>query len=79
MVELAWGWLRWQPNSELSRWYQRRFGSHGKRARKVGVVALARKLLIALWRYLERGEIPAGARMTSWRAKVTNKASGVAA
>jgi transposase len=77
MVELAWAWLRWQPDSELSRWYQRRFASHGKRARKVGVVALARKLLIALWRYLERGEVPAGARLVSWHAKVSAKATGV--
>jgi transposase len=76
MVELAWGWLRWQPDSELSRWYARRFADHGKRARKVGVVALARKLLIALWRYVEQGEVPAGARLTSWRAKVNAKATG---
>lgn len=75
MVELAWGWLRWQPNSELSRWYERRFAYHGKRARKVGVVALARKLLIALWRYVDQGEIPAGARLVSWRAKVNAKVS----
>jgi transposase len=78
MVELAWGWLRWQPDSELSRWYERRFAHHGKRARKVGVVALARKLLIALWRYVEQGEIPAGARLASWRAKVNAKATGAA-
>ena len=79
MVELAWGWLRWQPDSELSRWYERRFAHHGKRARKVGIVALARKLLIALWRYVEQGELPAGARLTSWRAKVNAKASAAAA
>src|SRR5262245_43235201 len=76
LVELAWGWLRWQPDSELSRWYARRFADHGKRARKVGVVALARRLLIALWRYVEQGEVPAGARLTSWRAKVNAKATG---
>jgi transposase len=76
MVELAWGWLRWQPDSELSRWYERRFASQGKRARKVGVVALARKLLIALWRYVAQGEVPAGARLASWRAKVNAKATG---
>ena len=76
LVELAWGWLRWQPDSELSRWYERRFAQHGKRARKVGVVALARKLLIALWRYVEQGEVPAGARLTNWRAKVNAKATG---
>ena len=61
MIELAWLWLRHQPDSALSRWYQRRFGAGGKRQRRIGIVALARKLLIALWRYLEYGEIPAGA------------------
>jgi transposase len=76
LVELAWQWLRWQPHSALSRWYERRFAYHGKRARKIGVVALARKLLIALWRYLEQGELPPGARLASWRAKVSAKASG---
>jgi transposase len=76
LVELAWGWLRWQPGSELSRWYQRRFAGNGKRARKVGVVALARRLLIALWRYVEQGEVPAGAQLTSWRAKVNAKSTG---
>jgi transposase len=73
MVELAWTWLRWQPNSELSRWYARRFADHGKRARKVGIVAVARKLLIALWRYLEHGEVPAGARLVTWRSKCNAK------
>jgi transposase len=76
MVELAGGWLRWQPDSERTRWYARRFADHGKRARKGGVVALARKLLIALWRFVEQGEVPAGARLTSWRAKVNAKATG---
>jgi transposase len=61
MIQLAWGWLRYQPDSELSRWYQRRFGQGNTRLRKVGIVALARKLLIALWKYLETGELPAGA------------------
>ena len=62
-VEIAWGWLRYQPNSELSRWYQRRFGHGSKRIHKIGIVALARKLLVAFWRYLETGEIPAGAEL----------------
>jgi transposase len=62
-IEVAWGWLRHQPHSELSLWYQDRFGHGNKRLRKIGIVALARKLLIALWRYLETGEIPAGARL----------------
>jgi transposase len=64
MIQLAWGWLRHQPKSELSRWYKRRFGEGKSRIRKVGIVALARKLLIALWRYLETGEVPAGAQVT---------------
>jgi transposase len=70
MVELAWCWLRWQPGSELSRWYQRRFGASNGRGRKIGVVALARKLLIALWKYVEHGEVPAGARLANWQKKV---------
>jgi transposase len=61
MIEFAWLWLRWQPESELSRWYRRRFAQGGRRARRIGIVALARKLLIALWRYVEFGELPAGA------------------
>jgi transposase len=60
MVQLAWGWARWQPQSALTRWYQERFG-RGKRARRVGIVALARKLLIALWRYATAGVLPPGA------------------
>ena len=63
LVELAWSWLRYQPGSELSRWYQRRFAAAGKRMRRVGIVALARRLVIALWRYLQHGEIPAGAQL----------------
>jgi transposase len=70
MVELAWCWLRWQPDSELSRWYMRRFGVGNGRSRKIGVVALARKLLIALWKYVEQGEVPAGARLATWQGKV---------
>ena len=62
---MAWGGLRYQPQSRLSRWYQARFGGGGARARKVGIVALARKLLIELWRFLEHGVIPDGA---AWKA-----------
>jgi len=62
-IEIAWGWLRYQPDSDLSRWFNRRFGQGSKRMRKIGIVALARKLLIALWRYVEFGEIPAGAQL----------------
>ena len=61
-VDLAWDWLRYQPQSALARWYQRRFGSGGPRMRKIGIVAVARKLLIALWRYAQTGILPEGAR-----------------
>lgn len=63
MVQLAWSWLRYQPMSALARWYQERFGGGGRRMRRIGIVALARKLLIALWRYLETGAVPEGAVM----------------
>lgn len=64
MIELAWCWLRYQPQSALSQWYERRFGRTGsKRSRRIGIVALARKLLVALWRYLEHGVIPEGAAL----------------
>lgn len=63
MIEIAWLWLRLQPKSKLSLWFQQRFGQGNKRARKVGIVALARKLLIALWRYLETGVVPEGAEL----------------
>ncbi len=63
MVQLAWGWLRFQPTSALALWYQRRFGHGGMRLRKIGIVALARKLLVALWRYLETGAVPDGATL----------------
>lgn len=62
-VELAWRWLRLQPGSELAQWYQRRFASGSSRTRRIGIVALARKLLVALWRYVQFGVIPAGARL----------------
>jgi transposase len=62
MIELSWLWLRHQGDSALSRWFQRRFGSTGsKRSRRIGIVALARRLLVALWRYLHSGVIPDGA------------------
>jgi transposase len=63
LVELAWGWLRLQPDSELTQWFNRRFAAGGKRMRRIGIVALARRLAIALWRYLQHGEIPAGATL----------------
>lgn len=68
MVQLAWGWLRYQPTSALTVWYQRRFGHGGKRLRRIGIVALARKLLIGLWRYLQSGLVPEGAQLKALEA-----------
>jgi transposase len=62
-IELAWLWLRHQPESELSRWFNTRTANAGKRARRIAIVALARKLMVALWRYLTTGLVPAGATM----------------
>jgi transposase len=59
--EMAWGGVRFQPQSTLTHWYQARFGQGSARLRKIGMVALARKWLIALWRFLKTGELPAGA------------------
>jgi transposase len=73
LVEVAWGWLRWQPRSRLSRWYQERFGNGTSRYRRVGIVALARKLLLALWRYVETGEVPEGAERVDWEAKLKGR------
>jgi transposase len=60
MVEAAWRWLRYQPSSALALWYQERYGRGNKRVRKIGIVALARKLLIALWKYVEQDVMPEG-------------------
>jgi transposase len=60
-IEIAWCWLRLQPNSKLSQWYQQRFGGGGARMRRIGIVAMARRLMIDLWRYLESGTVPEGA------------------
>jgi transposase len=62
-IEIAWSWLRYQPQSRLSQWYEQRFGSGGKRMRRIGIVAMARRLMIDLWRYVEFGIVPEGARM----------------
>jgi transposase len=72
-IEIAWCWLHHQPKSALSAWFRERFGT-GKRFRKIGIVALARKLLVALWKYVERGEAPKGAEVVDWKAKMTGRA-----
>ena len=63
LIEIAWAWLRLQPNSKLSQWYNERFAKGGARMRRVGIVALARRLVIDLWRYLESGTVPEGAQL----------------
>ena len=61
ITELAWGWRRFQPQSVLRVWFRERYGSGGTRVRRIGRVAVARKLLMALWRFLETGVLPEGA------------------
>jgi transposase len=73
MVELAWGWFPWQPDSQLRRWYQERFGHGSARLRKLGIVALARQLLIALWRLVAQGEVPPGAVVADRYRKVPGR------
>ncbi len=63
MIEIAWSWLRHQPESALAKWFWARFGTGSPRQRRVGIVALARRLLIDLWRLVEYGVIPEGARL----------------
>jgi transposase len=62
-IEIAWAWLRYQPQSKLSRWFLERFAGGGSRMRRIGIVALARRLLIDLWRFLEYGVVPEGAEV----------------
>lgn len=66
-VEIAWCWLHYQPKSALSEWYQKRFAKGSSRQRRIGIVALARKLLVALWRYLGSGTAPLGAETVTWK------------
>jgi transposase len=65
LLQLTWRWLRFQPDSALSRWFAERAAGGRGRIRQVMAVAVARKLLVALWRYVETGELPAGARLTA--------------
>jgi transposase len=64
-IQIAWGWLRWQPTSTLTQWFHRRFAKAGSRARRIGIVAVARKLLIALWRFSVQGVVVEGAVLKS--------------
>ena len=65
MIELAWLWLRNQPDSRLSVWFRERVAGRKGRMKRIAIVAMARKLLIALWRYLETGVVPEGAVLKS--------------
>ena len=65
MIQVAWMWIKHQPQSPLTKWFHRRTEGQSKRMRRIMVVALARKLAIALWRYLETGFIPEGAILTA--------------
>jgi len=73
-VQLAWMWLRWQPGSELSREFNRQYGPLSSRQRRVGIVKLARKLMIALWRYTTSGEVPQGASLSRSPAELDQAA-----
>ena len=63
MTQLAWTWLRHQPDSRISRWYADKFAAGASRARRVGIIAVARRLLVALWRWADQGVVPDGARL----------------
>lgn len=70
LIEMSWFWLRYQPDSAISRWYAERIGrSHSKRIKRIAIVAVARRLAIALWRYLEHGVVPEGAVLKPTLAK----------
>jgi transposase len=64
---MAWLWLRYQSKSELSLWYYRRVGDLKGRVRRIMIIALARKLVIARWRYVETGQVPNGAIVTTYQ------------
>jgi len=62
-IEVSWLWQRYQPDSELTKWFKKRFANGSARQRRIGIVAMARKLVVALWRYLEYGIVPEGATL----------------
>ena len=65
IIQFAWLWLRYQPDSALSRWFRERVGALQGRTRRIAIVAMARKLLIAIWRYVTRGVVPAGVQIAA--------------
>ena len=70
LIEIAWRWLLFQPDSALCQWFNKRFGHGSKRLRRIGIVAVARKLLVALWKYLQTGVPPEGAVLMDWKDKL---------
>ena len=64
-IEIAWLWVRHQPDSTLTKWFLQRVGNATGRIRRIAIVALARKLMVALWRYLATGLIPEGVVMSA--------------
>jgi transposase len=65
MIQLAWMWIRYQPGSAISRWFAEFAGTKRGRIRRIGIVAVARKLLVALWRFATQGVVPDGAALKS--------------
>jgi transposase len=63
VIEMAWLWLRYQPNSALATWFCERVGTVKGRVRRIAIVAVARKLLVSLWRYIHTGHLPPGAAL----------------
>ncbi|MCW2242061.1 transposase [Azospirillum canadense] len=63
LIQLAWLWLRYQPGSGLAEWFRNRVGELAGRTRRIAIVAMARKLLVALWRYIETGVVPEGVEL----------------
>ncbi len=78
MVELAWLWLRWQPNSRTTRWFHEHVGRSGSRGKRKAIVAVARKLLIELWHFAEHDVIPEGAVLKGEASKVAGEAGRAA-
>jgi len=72
LIEMAWMWLRWQPQSELAHWFVKRTSGAGsnKRAKRIAIVAVARRLAILLWRFLKDGVLPQGVRLKPVKAKL---------
>ena len=63
MIQLAWLWVRHQPGSGLSRWFRERVGDKRGKIKRIAIVAVARKLLVALWRFVTQGVVPQGAEL----------------